>query len=254
MARYENGWIKVHRRAVIEDIGDNVICLGLWVTFLALATWKESKIMWQGEQRVLPPGSVVYGISEFSERWGVSKNTVRRWVQYLVSTDRIQNESGTHGSIATICNWEKYQTQENEPEQYRNEIGTPTEREVNARSTPSDPYEEGKKVRREEDKSDPKFFLSRENLDRAFGVWLESLKTMKAGRANLLPPEERHITAAIQRYGVNAVVMALQGVPRAPKTDFDSSWFLDVGRVLNSKNFMRFMNLGVQAFHKEQSA
>lgn len=150
VARYENGWIKVHRRAVIEDIGDNVICLGLWVTFLALATWKESKIMWQGEQRVLPPGSVVYGISEFSERWGVSKNTVRRWIQYLVSTDRIRNESGTHGSIATICNWEKYQSLENEAERKRNESGTPTEHEVNAGSTPSDPYEEGKKERKKE--------------------------------------------------------------------------------------------------------
>lgn len=73
---------------------------------------------------------------------------------------------------------------------------------------------------------------------------------MKMGRSNLLLREEQAISRAIQRDGVHAVVMALSGVSHAPKDDFDASWFSDVTRVLNPKNFLRFVNLGVQAAQK----
>ena len=101
-------------------------------------------------------------------------------------------------------------------------------------------------------KADPKFSLSQENLERAYGAWLDTLVVLKMGRANLLDREQRSIAQAIQRDGANAVVMALTGPRHAPKDDFDSTWFSDVSRVLSPKNFLRFVYLGVQAGHKQR--
>lgn len=237
---------------VIEDIGDNVYALALWTMLLALANWKESKIMWEGKQRVLPPGSVVFGFREFAERWEVSPNTVKKWAQYLHETGRIVLEVCPRGSLATICNWDKYQAREDE-------ACTTSAHSVHTDCTQAAHSvhlnEEGKKERKEEEKGkDPKFSLSKENLDRAFAEWLATLAKLKMGRQNLLPREEEAIARAIQRDGVNAVVMALVGVRHAPKDDFDSTWFSDVSRVLNPKNFVRFVNLGVQAANQERSS
>ena len=104
------------------------------------------------------------------------------------------------------------------------------------------------------DRTDPKFSLSQENLERAFGAWLDTLAKLKMGRANLIDREQTAIARAIQRDGVNAVVMALTGPRHAPKDDFDSTWFSDVARVLSPKNFVRFVNLGVQAANQERSS
>lgn len=145
MARFDNGWFKFYRRAFFEDIGRNQTCLALWSALLSMATYRETKIIWQGKQRVLPPGSVVFGISELADKWEVSKATISRWLQYLASSERITVESGTRGTIVTILNWEQYQTKEDFDE-------TPSEREVNANETPSERevilIEEGKKVRK----------------------------------------------------------------------------------------------------------
>ena len=103
-------------------------------------------------------------------------------------------------------------------------------------------------------KKEEKFQLTKENLDQAYKAWLETLAKMKMGRANLIALEQRTIAEAIQRHGVLAVVSALRGAGNAPKDDFDSSWFSDVTRVLNPKNFLRFVNLGIQQLHKEHNA
>lgn len=129
MARFNNGWIKVYRSMGDGDLAENPILLALWIRLLTWATWKSSKVLWNGEQREIPAGSVVFGFRELAAQWGCSAKTIHKWAHYLHSTKRIALETSTHGSLATICNWEIYQAQE--------DAGvTPREREVNAEGTP----------------------------------------------------------------------------------------------------------------------
>lgn len=111
MARHTGGWFKTWRDAWSKDLSDNLTLWGIWNAFLHMATWKESKILWNGKQRILPPGSVVFGVSELAAKWKCSKSTIWRWVQYLASSERIRYESGTSGCLVTILNWEIYQSQ-----------------------------------------------------------------------------------------------------------------------------------------------
>lgn len=109
MARFENGYVRWFRRTVFGDIGSNIHCLGLWVYLLSLATWKESDLIWRGERRKLPPGSVVIGLRELSTKLGCSKDTIARWLDYLHKSGRITLEHSTRGSLVTVLNWALYQ-------------------------------------------------------------------------------------------------------------------------------------------------
>jgi hypothetical protein len=112
MSRFDAGWIKFHRRAVTEDIGWNGVQLAVWVTLLCWASRFESKIQWQGEQRTLPPGTVVTAIRDLGARLKLSKDAVGRALRTLKKRDSIRMETAPRGTLITICNWAEYQQQD----------------------------------------------------------------------------------------------------------------------------------------------
>jgi hypothetical protein len=131
VGRFYNGWIKFHRSALEGDIGCNPNTLALWVWLLSLASVRESKIRFEGDQEVLPPGSIATGYKELESLTGISKTTIYRELHYLEKTNRITLKSGTDGTLVTICNWAIYQSTEESVERERNADGTLAERERN---------------------------------------------------------------------------------------------------------------------------
>lgn len=252
MGRFEGGWIKAWRKVAGSDLVDNIYVWGLWHWLLYSAVWKPTKVLWNGKQREIPPGTVVFGLKELADRWDCSRATVSRWLKYLDDTGRINYESCTHGCIVSICNWELYQSKEDDE-------FTPTERELNADCTRTEREvalsEEVKKLRTEENKEkDLKFSLSEENKNRAFTAWENLLIHFKMGR-EILESEKRPLLQAVQRHGINALEMAFRGAATERKTDtFDPSDFVKLHRYLEAKNFERFLNLGVKAWHKDKAA
>jgi DNA-binding transcriptional regulator YhcF (GntR family) len=145
MARFDGGWVKAWRKVAGSDLVDNVWVWGLWHWLLYSAAYKPSKAMVGGKQIEIRPGMVVFGLKELAEKWGCSKTTIRKWVNYLRDTQRIAVESRTGGYIVTIQNWELYQSSEPEPL-------TPSVHEVNDTCTQGvrevTLSEEGKKGRK----------------------------------------------------------------------------------------------------------
>lgn len=114
MARQTKGWIKLHRSLDYSDIMDNATLLRLWAWLLINATWQESKIVRGGKQKGLPPGSIVFGLKELADRWGCSRETIRKWVKYLEKTERITVDASPQGYTVTIRNWTEYQAKDEE--------------------------------------------------------------------------------------------------------------------------------------------
>jgi hypothetical protein len=112
LGRFENGWVRLERKAVTGDIGQNANCLSLWATLLCWATRMETVALWNGEKRILPPGSVLMGLDEIAEQLKISRSTARRWITYLEKTERVFVESGNRGTLVTIRNWAKYQPEQ----------------------------------------------------------------------------------------------------------------------------------------------
>lgn len=149
MARFTGGWYKVHRDILEKDLVQNVYLWGLWHYLLSIAVYKDSQLIWNGQQRILKPGSCVLGVKELAKQWQCSKMTIWKWLNYLQKTERIVIETCTRGTLVTICNWSIYQISEEQ------EL-TPNRHQVDAKCTPSGHEvalsEEGKKERMEERK------------------------------------------------------------------------------------------------------
>jgi hypothetical protein len=149
MARFTGGWIKLWRRAVEGDLADNMFLWSLWNWLLYSATWKPTSIIWKGRRRDIPPGTVVMGISELAEKWKCSQSTIKKWLTYLVTSERISLETCSRGTLITIRNWDIYQAKDAEwREQSENEVGTECEQGENEVGL----NEEVKKVRKKESK------------------------------------------------------------------------------------------------------
>ena len=151
LARHSSGWIKLYRSAIDSDLSQNINLWCLWMWLLCSASWKESSILWRGQRRDIPPGTVVCGISEIALRWEISKKTVLRWLDYLEQSQRIRIEKSPRGTLVTILNWATYQSTEDNGVTLTTHSGntevTPTSRSGNTDFTLSHPYEESKKVR-----------------------------------------------------------------------------------------------------------
>lgn len=245
MARHDKGWVKLERQPVLEDIGSNPYCLALWSWLLCAAVWKETIVIWEGNPRVLRPGTVIFGFRELAEKWGCSKSTVSKWAHYLHKSGRIELEVCPRGACASIRNREDSESSE---DLMRPQTGHSVATESPQTDRNVALIEEVKNEKNKEIEDLSKFDLSLENVELAHATWLSSLKKMGVRRSNLLEFEQDAIGTAIQQHGIKAVVCALQGVPVAVVPDgFDRSWSLDVTRVLNSKNFGRYLNVGIQA-------
>ena len=154
MARFSNGWIKVYRSLGEGDLVQNPYLLALWVRLLTWATWKPSKTLWNGEQRDLPAGSVIFGYRELADQWNCSRATVHKWSHYLHDTDRITLETAPSGCLATIRNWELYQSSDDD-ERTSGERSANAERTLGEREVAL--IEEVKKEERRKKKNTPAF-------------------------------------------------------------------------------------------------
>jgi hypothetical protein len=128
-----------------ELVTNHLEMLGLWTYFLTHATWQESTIIWKGKQRVIPPGSVLFGLTSLAARWKIPKCTLSLWVKRLSLPSfslnnsctvpaLILHESCTRGCLITICNWSEIQNR-------KEDRCTPTAQKLHNLCTTSRPYE-----------------------------------------------------------------------------------------------------------------
>jgi hypothetical protein len=94
------------------DLPGNVYLWAIWHWLLYAATWKPTKVLWNGKQREIQPGTVVFGLKELAEKFDCSRDTIHRWLRYLCDTGRITYETSNRGCIVSVCNWELYQGKE----------------------------------------------------------------------------------------------------------------------------------------------
>jgi hypothetical protein len=114
MGYFQNGYIKLYRKAVFGDIGKSGNCLLLWVHLLARANRFPSTARLDGKPVDLPAGSVLVGLRQLSVDAHVSYSSLRRHLKYLQERHTISLTSGSEGTIITIRNWKKYNDEEEE--------------------------------------------------------------------------------------------------------------------------------------------
>lgn len=112
MARFDNGWVKLYRKAVMGDIGSNYTRSGLFGALIAIANIQESTVNWGGKPRKLARGQIATSLHELASLGDIDHKTVSRHLAYLQARGTIDAEKSYSGTIITINNYEQYQGQD----------------------------------------------------------------------------------------------------------------------------------------------
>lgn len=109
MARFDGGWVKIYRKAILGDIGANYTRSGLFQTLIVIANIQSSTAVWKGKPRKINRGEMVTSLSELAELGECDSRTVNRHLNYLVLRGTIDVEKSNFGTFIKILNYERYQ-------------------------------------------------------------------------------------------------------------------------------------------------
>lgn len=109
----QGGWIKINREIVNHWLWSDAERLKWWLDLLFLANWDDKKVLHDSHLFTLKRGQIIASISFLSERWGKSNPTIINYLKLLEDEGMIYRQVLYRQTpIITICNYEKYQTQE----------------------------------------------------------------------------------------------------------------------------------------------
>lgn len=107
------GWIKISREIANHWLWQDAERLKWWIDLLFLAAWKDKQVLHDSHLFVLRRGQIIASVSFLSERWGRSIPTIIKYLKLLEDEGMIYRQVLYRQTpIITICNYEKYQTQE----------------------------------------------------------------------------------------------------------------------------------------------
>jgi len=147
------GWVKLHRELMTKAIWqcskpEQKVVL---ITILMLANHKDNQWLWQGEKFICHPGQFVTSISSLAELAGVSIRSVRTAINNFQKLEFLTNKTTKKGRIITVCNWDKYQSFEEETDKQNDK--QPTNNRQTKRQLTRNKNERKKEFKTEEDKN-----------------------------------------------------------------------------------------------------
>jgi hypothetical protein len=104
------GYIKLHREITDHWIWSDPIKFKWWVDLLLLVNHSTCKVNIGNQLYDCNRGQVVMSLQNFSERWHVSRDSVRAFLNLLKKDGMIEVESLTVSTQITVCNYDNWQS------------------------------------------------------------------------------------------------------------------------------------------------
>ena len=111
----QQGWIKIHRKIMDSEwyFKEKFTKIQAWIDLLLQAEINPKTIYIRGQRIELQRGQISTSIRTLAERWKWSPNTVRKFLADTLADTAIDTQTDTLNTIITICNFDKYQTIQN---------------------------------------------------------------------------------------------------------------------------------------------
>lgn len=103
------GWIKLHRAIRKNWIWEDAQKLKWWLDILLQANHQEKKVLLGNELVLIERGSFHTSELKLAKKWGVSKTTVRKFLELLESDRMITTIKSKKGTTLKVSNYEEYQ-------------------------------------------------------------------------------------------------------------------------------------------------
>ncbi len=144
-----SGFTKSYRQKWQHPIFRDLLEAGIWAWMCDTAAWKDTTIRFNGEAVKLARGQLVTSVRFISQGFRVGEQVTRTFLENL-EKDGMANTLPTHrGTIITICNYDKYQQNENA------DNTLPNEQLTNSQHTANTNKKEYKKERKKESMAKP---------------------------------------------------------------------------------------------------
>jgi hypothetical protein len=108
MARSSSGWVVLNRQILKHWLWQDAKAFQIWTWLVMNANYDDSKIFWKGQERILKRGQILTTAREIARECYCSKGKVDRTLIKLKTSDMIEPETKSKGSIITILNYRKY--------------------------------------------------------------------------------------------------------------------------------------------------
>lgn len=129
-----NGYVKLYRSILEWEWWADPNAFRVFMFLLLRANFKQGRFM----GRIIPAGSLVTSVNKIASETNLTSQQIRTALDKLQSTHEINKQTTSKYTVITICNWEKYQS---DNKQITNEQQT-NNKQITT-------IEEGKKGRRE---------------------------------------------------------------------------------------------------------
>lgn len=164
-----DGFVKSHRAKWENPIFRNLLEAAIWGWMCETAAWKETRIRFNGELVTVRRGQLMTSRGFIAKGFCIGEQVIRTFLDHIESDGMINQQATRRGTLITICNYEKYQTNETEDNQQTNQPITSHQPATNHNK------KELKNLRTEEKKDTPPGVSDE--------AWLEYLKVRKKKRA-----------------------------------------------------------------------
>lgn len=105
----ENGWIKIHRKIRNNWVWDNPEFLKAWIDILLMVNHQDKKTTVNGKLVTIKRGEKLTSIVKLADRWGWSRNRVKRFLNLLEQDEMCTTIRSTFGSTLKVSNYNEYQ-------------------------------------------------------------------------------------------------------------------------------------------------
>ena len=111
----DKGWIKIHRKILdcsIWNSREPFDKRSAWIDILLSASHKDLNLMIGGINEKIPRGSFMFRIEKLCDRWGWSRNRVKRFLALLEREQMIETKRTNKGTLISVLNYNAFQSVE----------------------------------------------------------------------------------------------------------------------------------------------
>lgn len=126
-----SGWISLHRRIREHWIWQDPVKLKWWIDILLTVNHEDKKVNIGMRLIECKRGQTVMSLRNWADRWKVSRDSARNFLELLKKDGMITTENLTNTTRITVCNYEDYQGGLRTDQ-------TLSKRKANAKQTPAD--------------------------------------------------------------------------------------------------------------------
>lgn len=108
----DKGYIKLYREIRDHWIWSNGDYLKAWLDLIMMMNHEDTKVMYDKSLITVKRGSRITSIRKLAERWGWSRNRVKRFLDILESDGMIATERDTKKTTITVIKYGFYQGQD----------------------------------------------------------------------------------------------------------------------------------------------